>query len=330
MIKRYFPFFIIFSLLTGTLWSQQNETGWLLSLHNLKEKADNGDSAAIFSLARFYETGFDSIQPDFEKAMNLYLLAAQKGFAPARNFIGFRYYNGEGVKKNVDSALYWIRLAAEDGDITAASNLGYLMSQSPDIDHNYTEAIKWLYIAADAKVPSALSQLADLKRQGLGCKPDTMAAITLYEEASDAGDHEAQLKLLAMMGYKWKALSPDSALSLGLKYYSGSAPVAGVDLLELAAESDNPKALALLGDAYSRGIGVTYDHQKSIDYFYKAAKKGDPSAQFIIAELLDFFPDAVSSFSDEKVDGASFWYDKAASIGINDSETAYQRLFKLP
>ena len=329
-MKRQLPFAIIFTLLWGVALAQYARQDLHTVIKELQDKADSGDAKSIFNLARLYETGYDSLPRDLARALSLYLRSANEGYAPARNFIGFKYYNGDGVVKNLDSALYWIRLAAEDGDITAASNLGYLLSQSPEITHDYEEAISWLSKAAEASVPSALSQLADLKRQGLGGPKDTMEAVSLYEKASDAGDREAQLKLLSMMGYKWKELPADSALSLGLKYYKGSAPVAGVDLLENAAKSHNSKAMALLGDAYSKGIGVNYDHEKSIYYFYEAACGGDASAQFIIAELLDFFPDALKYKAEGKEQGAAYWYEKAALSGINDSETAYERLFSLP
>lgn len=323
-MKRIVPFIFIFPFLCGAILGQHSNKDIKIALHRLIEKADSGDPRSLYELARLHDTGFDSIEKDTARSNALYILAAEKGYSAARNIVGFRYYNGEGLTQDVDSALYWIRLAAEEGDATAASNLGYLLSQSDKIPHDYTEAAKWLTKAAELKVPSALSQLGDLKRYGKGGVPDTIGAVSLYEEAAIQGDPDAQLKLLSMMGYKWKALEPDSALKLGLRYYIGNAPLAGVDLIEQAAVQKNPKALALLGDAYSKGLGVNYDYQKSIEYFYQAAIAGDPSAQFIIAELLEIFPDAV-----EESD-ASFWYSKAAEAGITDSKTAYDFLFALP
>lgn len=323
-MKRFIPFFILALALGGCVWAQDTMKDAAEALRQLFARASEEDPKALYELARLYDTGYDTIPADKSKSNSLYLKAAEKGYAPARNILGFRYYQGEGLSKNIDSALYWIRLAAEDGDLTAASNLGYLLSQSEDVPHNYAEAALWLGKAADASIPSALSQLGDLKRLGLGVEPDTLEAVSLYERAIQAGVTDAQLKLLAMMGYKWKELPADSALVLGLRYYAGSAPIAGVDLLEQAASAGNPQALALMADAYSRGIGVGYDHKKSMEYFYKAAQAGNPSAQFIIAEYLEFFPDAIPEESPR------YWYDKAADAGILDSEKAYQSLFSFP
>lgn len=322
-MRRLFPLAIFIFFLAGLIWAQ-DLTQRREALRELTLRAEDMDPKALFDLARLHESGYDSIEVDSARSHALYLLSAAAGYAPARNIVGFKYYNGEGFRHDIDSALYWINLAAETGDLTAISNLGFLLSQSEDIPHDYARAKKYLTIAAEGGVPSALSQLGDFKRMGLGEATDTAGAIRLYEEAAEAGVPDAQLKLLAMMGHKWKELPSDSALKLGIRYYTGALPVAGVDLLERAALDSIPKALALLGDAYSRGVGVAYDHQKSIDYFYAAALKGDHSAQFILAELLDFFPDAIEAGSSQ------YLHEQAAKGGILDADSAYNLLFSLP
>ena len=69
-------------------------------------------------------------------------------------------------------------------------------------------------------------------------------------------------------------------------------------LLERATETPDTigigaRAMALLGDAYSRGVGVKYSHDKSLAYFARAALAGNPSAMYILAETLEVFPDAL-------------------------------------
>ena len=293
---------------------------------------------AYYELAKVYEYGNDSVAADSAKSSLLYLMAAQEGYAPAQNYIGFRYYLGQGVRQDTDSALFWIREAAQAGDIKAAGNLGYLLSQAPDVRHDYSEALIWLNKAVDAGLPAAFIQLADMKRRGLGCPPDTAAAITLYDKAITAGVPDAPLHLLAMMGFKWKELSGDSALNLALKYYPAPAPVIGVDLMENAAKKGNVRALTLLGDAYSRGLGINYDHDTSVAYFLEGALKNDPSAQYILAELLEFFPDSLEGIKiesdlleetvkDANIKSAEYWYEKAGEQGISDAQGAFDALF---
>ena len=266
------------------------------AVKQLADDARQGDAKALYYLATFHDKGYDTILVDSLRSTALYRLSAEKGYSPAMNYLGFRYFTGEAVRKDIDSAIFWIRKAADMGDITAAANLGYLLADSPEITHDIDEAAKWLTIA------------------------------------SEAGVKEAQIRLGEIKEDEWRMLPPDSALNLGLKFYSGNAHILGVKLLEKAANQNNAKALALLGDAYSKGRGLPYDYQKSIEYFYRAAILGDPSAQFIIAELIDFFPDAIPLLDDSfinqsELSSPQYWYEKAASKGIVDSKTAYDTLF---
>lgn len=264
---------------------------------NLAEKAEEGDPKSIFELAKLHDSGFDTIPKDSLRSSALYLEAAHMNYAPAMNFVGFRYYNGDGLRQDTDSALYWIRRAADAGDITAAANLGYLLTESPLIAHDTEEAVKWLTIA------------------------------------SEAGVVDAQLHLSQLQKEVWESLPLDSTFNTGVRYYVGSAPIVGVKLIELSAREGNPKAIALMGDAYSKGRGVAYDHQKSIRYFLEAARGGNAPAQFILGELLDIFPDALSleEFSPAPEETtAEYWYEKAAESGITDSEEAFSALLSNP
>ncbi|MCH5227288.1 MAG: sel1 repeat family protein [Muribaculaceae bacterium] len=298
-MKHGLPFLLISLLVCGCIWAQDTspqEPGH--QLRTLIERADSGDLRAIYQLAYLHDTGYDSIPVDSMHSTALYLLAARQGYAPARNFIGFRYYRGEYVKKDIDSALYWIRLAALDGDITGAANMAYLLLDSPDIPHDNEEGEKWLTIAAEAGVTEAQQRLIEIKEE------------------------------------EWLQLTPDSALIRGMELYLDRAPVIGVKLIEIGAKNNIPKAMALLGDAYSKGRGVPYSHQKSIEYFYKAAMAGDGPASFLLAELLEFFPDVLISITCESEgtdeNDAGIWYSRALSQGIADSETAYKLLFSIP
>ena len=295
---KLFKFFLALSLsfLSLEIWSANPSESQTFDLKPLIEKAGRYDAKALYQLAKLYDIGYDTIPVDSVKSTALYLLSATNGYAPAMNFIGFRYYKGEYIRQDIDSALYWIQSAADKGDITAAANLGYLLTEGDNIPHNKEKAVKWLTVA------------------------------------SEAGVKEAQRKLVELMRPKWELLTNDSILALGIKYYTGRAPIMGTELLAIAADKNIPKAQALLGDAYSKGLGVPYDHQKSIEYFYEAAIGGNPSSQYIIAELLEFFPDIFDNRNEGNKDAISpeFWYSKAAEGGVSDSETAYKFLLSFP
>lgn len=311
------------------------------ALRQLEERAEAGDPKALFDLASLYDTGYDSIPIDSLRSSALYRMSAEKGYAPAQNYLGFRYFNGEAIRQDVDSALYWLAKAAGQGDIKAANNLGFLLANSEIVSRDYPQAIYWLSRAADAGLPTAGASLADLFRQGLGTEPDTLKAVELYTKAIQGGLQDAELKLLSMMGRKWETLPADSAATLGKFYYTHGAPFIGVTLFENAASDDNPLAYTFLGDAFSRGIGAEYNHDKSLEYFLRGALGGNHSAQFVIGELLDMFPDALTAHGPVEIlketygeslppgiDTADYWYERAAEGGINDGDGAYKALFE--
>lgn len=403
-MKLIYYIILLLGLATSPEISKQR-----LAVREVAEKAATGDGKALYDLAMLHDMGYDSIPVDSVRSTILYRLSAEAGYAPAQNYLGFRYFNGEAVRQDVDSALYWMAKAAGNGDAKAANNLGYLLANSEKVTRDYTQAIYWLTKAAEAGLPAGMSQLADLYRMGKGCTPDTARAEALYTRAIQAGLHDAELKLLAMKGNQWLKLSPDSALTLGKYHYTHGAPLIAVTLFEniintpnssdytelTTAESSNntlgnsqnqvippqeqcghpqnqagishnqvnsqqnnvlnssqtkeegavAKALALLGDAYSRGQGVEYDHDRSIQLFYEAALRGNPSAEFVIAELLDIFPDALDlllptpsqpnkissnalNIDPALLTNASYWYDRAAAQGITDAATATTRLLE--
>lgn len=336
--RWFFAAVFILSTFVWLIASGQDDESRRTALRGLIERAENGDAKALYDLAVLHDTGFDTIPVDSARSTALYRLSAEKGYAPARNYLGYRYFNGEYVRQDMDSAMYWLVAAAADGDMKAANNLGYLLSNDSVVTHDYEQAIYWLEKASGAGVPTAHSLLADLLRQGLGTAPDTLRAIGLYNSAIESGLQDAELKLLSMMGRKWETLPADSALSLGRYYYTHRAPFIGVTLFENVAAQENPEALALLGDAYSRALGVEYNHEKSIEYFLHAALLGQPSAQFVIGELIDIFPDALSAepaagvikdfFESlgesvpEDISTPPYWYDRAAEGGVTDAESA--------
>ncbi len=102
-------------------------------------------------------------------------------------------------------------------------------------------------------------------------------------------------------------------------------------LLRLAADAGNPEAAARYAYALSQGTGVNYDHDLSCRYFWKGAAGGDPSAEFIIGELLEIFPDAwkdtppeISLTQEQRL--SSYWLQSAAAKGVRNASEAAARI----
>lgn len=325
------------------------------ALRALAQTAATGDPAAIYRLAMLHDTGYDSIPVDSARSTALYRLAAMKGYPPAQNYLGFRYFKGEYVEQDLDSAMFWLRKAADAGDAGAANNLGFLYLHGECVERDDSAALRWLSKAAEAGLHAAESQLADMYRLGLATAPDTLKAEELYVRAIDGGVADAELKLLTMKSRSWETLTPDSAVTLGLRHYNGRSPSIATTLFSVAAIKGSARAMALLGDACSKGRGAPYDHDAALEYFLRGALEGDPSAAFVIAELLDIFPDALTAAplsrmlddhasrqdataagpgaglpSLSELQTPAYWYGKAAAAGITDADTAASRLLSSP
>lgn len=336
-MKKIF-FFIIIAVSVAALSARREPTRADVehAASRLWHQADSGSSAALYNLAAIYERGLlparvDTLTGDTLTPVRLYKKAADGGYTPAIAHLGFLLVDGKQVAADIDSGMRLIEKAALAGDPKAANNLGYFLTQGEHVARDYEKALFWLRRAADAGLPTGQAQLADLYRQGLGTAPDTLAATELYEKAIHSGLADAQRKLISMNARRWQTLPADSALTLARRYYRDAAHTAAVLLLEKisTAESTVADAFALLGDAYSRGLGVPYSYEKSIEYFYNAARFGNAPAQFIIAETLDVYPDALDAWSpkaEERI--AAYWYDLAAKAGVTDAATAYRLLLE--
>lgn len=86
----------------------------------------------------------ESENGNFEKAFELYQIAAETGFAPAQYNVGVVYHNGEGVKPDLKEAVKWYELAAEQGWQPAIVVLVDIYDRgSPDIPKDETKKQYW-------------------------------------------------------------------------------------------------------------------------------------------------------------------------------------------
>lgn len=312
------------------------------AFRQFERRAENGDAEAQYRLATVLETGWDSVPADSVRALELMRRSAQAGFPPAMNYLGYLYGKGykvgnrELIPIDRDSSVMWLRRSADAGDPRAVSNLAYLLLNDTVSGRTPEErlaadstAYAYLVKGANSQIPTAFSMLGDMYRDGRWVKHDTLKAAANYEAALEHGLGDAEARLIALMGHRWQRLPQDSAFNLGLRYYVGYAPGAGVLLLERAAEIPDTigigaRAMALLGDAYSRGVGVKYSHDKSLAYFARAALAGNPSAMYILAETLEVFPDVLQDLPSDLCNHPAALQNLPAAFP--DRETAIDRL----
>lgn len=325
------PLLLLFIPIAETIAGENADSLRRAAFTALQAKAESGDADALFRLSRVYEDGYADIPSDTLRADSLLIKAATLGNPSAQNYLGFKYYRGDRFPKDPHLALQWIQKAADAGDPKSFNNLGWLLMEGEGVEHDYKKASYWLSRAADAHLPVAMSQLADLYREGKGVEKDTLRAETLYLDAVKGGLPDAQFKLLSMNRDRYLLLSPVEAIALGHEMHSAGAVVPAVYLFGVAAEAGDADGYALLGDAYSRGEGVGYDYKLSLEYLWRGAIGGNPSAQFIIGELLEMFPDAWQELPEEiRPEGekrnGKYWLEQAATQGVDNASEAARRL----
>ena len=116
--------------------------------------------------------------------------------------LAFRYYNGDGVKKNYAEAFKWFRKAAYKGNTVAMYNLAVCYNGGIGVEKNPAEAVRWWLRAADRGYADAMYKLGERYRSGYGVDKSIpksiewyQKAVKYYKDAADRGDSDAMYKL---------------------------------------------------------------------------------------------------------------------------------------
>lgn len=80
----------------------------------LRRASSLGSIEAVYTLARYYEG-----LKEFDRARIEFCKIANRGYSPALYMLGSFYYYGEGVKKDIDKAIYYWNLAESAGHLIA-------------------------------------------------------------------------------------------------------------------------------------------------------------------------------------------------------------------
>lgn len=269
----------------------------ILPLSGASEPTTPGEEE--FREALRLERGNDTVAPDPEGAVRMLRNAAEKGYAPAMNYLGYHHFAGGGLfpTANEDSALLWLGKALDEGEPRAASNLGYILLMKGDSASD-TLAATYLRKGADAGVPQAQAMLADLLATGRGVAKDTLTAISLYRDAARHGIPQAEQSLAETALPVWIKLPADSAFRIARNLFDSGLPHAALalaDTLSAAGKlpTDEAELHLLRGDAFASGRGLPYDYRAANEEYYRAAMLGNRRACLILAETLEIFPDAL-------------------------------------
>ena len=73
---------------------------------------------------------------------------AEQGYPLAECQIGYFYYEGLGVEKDLEKALYWTRRAAEHGYRDGQYNLAEFYEEAIGVERDIEQAKHWYRLAA--------------------------------------------------------------------------------------------------------------------------------------------------------------------------------------
>lgn len=118
---------------------------------------------------------------DFEKI----LIKAKEGDAIAQNSLAASYATGDGVKKDLDKAVYWYRQASLNNDPDAFYNLALMHLFGEGMNKNEKLAISMFEEAIECGSSDACLVLAEAYESGMfSLNTDINKAIELYLHAT--------------------------------------------------------------------------------------------------------------------------------------------------
>jgi len=93
-----------------------------------------------------------------------------RGLAEAQNTMGWHYYHGDGVPRNLEESLKWFKKAANLNLSAAQFNVGMMYQKGEGTQQDLSEAAKWYRKAADQNHASAQLNLGMMYISGRGVR----------------------------------------------------------------------------------------------------------------------------------------------------------------
>lgn len=208
--------------------------------------------------------------------------AAEHGDTQAQYNLGKMYYTGEGLPQNIQMAkMLWER-ASKSGDASSLNGLGVIYYTEKNIKHESVEIAKKLFLQAARKGEyRAVININSMLK-------NKNADIQDLKEADDGFSrfHENNKKMLEQLSNDGNA---DASYKLSLIYEGDEIQKYDREkqmyYLEKAAKEGNPYAQYDIGYIYLRGSnGLKRDREKAFNYLIEADRQGNRDAPYSLYE----------------------------------------------
>ena len=231
------------------------------------EFAPAENKSALFILGYNYLHGKNGFEQNVNKGIQCLTAAARYGDPKAQNSLGWAYYTGEFIPRDMKKAFEWTMTAVKNGNPNGMETLFRMYRDGSGVEQDLNEAIAWLERASDITqeqcAPVAVSELGECYEYGLyGIGKDEEKAFMYYSHPV------AQRTCLGKynLGRCYlRGIGTAQNIPQGLKY-----------LTEAAQKEDTSdhiyqeRAMELLAEIYRSGEAGTVDEAKAGEWLQKA------------------------------------------------------------
>jgi len=133
------------------------------NIEQIRRWVEKGKAWAQSSLGDMYRDG-DGVDQSYQRAKEMFELAASQGCADAQFSLGLIYDNGEGVDQNDEKAAEYYEAAARQGHAGAQNNLGILYVQGNGVEQSIETGRAWWMKAAEQGDENAIKVLQKLDK----------------------------------------------------------------------------------------------------------------------------------------------------------------------
>ena len=265
---------MILLLFTGPVLASYEDGGkaylqkdYSAALENWSKAAQSDDLRALFALGVMYSRGL-GVDKDTEKGVDYYRRAADFGFTSAQFNLGLAYYSGVGVEKNIAEAKNWWHQAAEQGHLIAQYNFASLLWTGNGTVQDQAQAMHWFRKAKNG-----------------GSRDASNFLLTLYAPMyKELNSESLDLASRAAPGKKIPLVDEIGMYVLGQQAMTKKNYAQAYGFWEPLALDGHIESQYQLGKLYEFGKGVKPNFDVAMDWYQKAAQKGQGDAQFRLGQ----------------------------------------------
>jgi len=133
----------------------------------LNSLIDDGSSDALYLLGAMYHDGM-CVEKDKLKSIDIMESLSGNDFIDAHTYLGLMFYKGDGVGKNIDTAMFYYNKAAVHDDAFAEYCIGAAYYNKSWSQYSPEQGIRWFKKSALKGYDKSCSALYKIYKDGMG------------------------------------------------------------------------------------------------------------------------------------------------------------------